>query len=148
MFELIEGKHRERIENYFYSRFSVGKDFFIDKIFLKKGNYCWMAFKDLIKALSEKNSLNAGILLFLDINNFRLTSLGIRLFEKEIKENIVSLNEIQVKEFLNNKKFELTEKQLTQIKSDGEIALKFEEFVIGVGEKKGNELIPSIARKN
>ena len=74
--------------------------------------------------------------------------MGIRLFEKEIKENIVSLNEIQVKEFLNNKKFELTEKQLTQIKSDGEIALKFEEFVIGVGEKKGNELIPSIARKN
>ncbi|MFA4907131.1 MAG: hypothetical protein WC602_02590 [archaeon] len=148
-FKLLAESESERIISHFESRYSVPREFFSEKSFLRNKNFVWLCDSSCLELLEskwEKNSI--GLLFLLDEKAFKPTTSGIRFLGNKISANVLELNEEEARQFLFARKFLVEKQRLEKIDSTGYIAVKFRGFVLGSAwaEKEKLSIHPNVSR--
>ena len=148
-FDLLKEKEKQKIVSHFLERYAVPKDCFKDYIFLKNKHFVWIGNKELEDFLYQRlNFYSVGFLFLMDVKTFKPTTATIRFLDKNIKRNLLLLNEEEAKSFFAGKKFSITEKEASVLDSTGYVALRNEKYFLGSAwfDKKLLSIHPNISR--
>ncbi|MDO8627172.1 MAG: hypothetical protein Q7K42_01790 [Candidatus Diapherotrites archaeon] len=147
-FSKLESKNSERIVNFFNSRFGVETDFFSEFVFLRNNEFIWLANKSLDEVISEDwNFRSAGLMLLLDQKEFKPSHYGMLFLTSKIKQNFVELSPEQAEQFFTGKSFPAEGISLANVLSEGFVAVKFQNQVIGSVFYKSGKFTPNLPIK-
>ncbi len=129
---------KNRLKNYFYSRFGVHRGFWKDFQTHERGNSIWITSGKI--DLMEK-------FVACGLRALRITNMGVKpttyvlqFLDEEIKKNVVILSEEELKTLISKR--ERIETDLPR----GYLALKYEGIIIGCGLKDSKGLRSQIPK--
>ncbi len=144
----LNAKESSKIINFFNLRFGVQKDFFSNKILLKNQNFVFLSTPAVLSCLNFDWPFELiGSTLLIDFKSLKPSSLALTLFNNQVNQNFIELNEEQLKKFLTNELIVLTENNLRNVLSNGFIAIKFNNRIVSSALLEGKKLIPNLPLK-
>lgn len=123
-FESLDAIGSRRLARHLVDRYGVPADFLEPLAFVSNKHFGWLVTRAASSLLAAGwNVQGAGILLFVDIQAFKPTTLGIRFLAPFVRRNRIELESRLVPAFLKGARLDLSAEQAIGIDSTGYVAV-------------------------